>query len=73
VNWMREARCRWHDPEVFFAQHPADERTAVEVCRGCPVRLKCLSYALAHGLEFGVWGGLTEQQRRRLLRDRVAS
>jgi WhiB family transcriptional regulator, redox-sensing transcriptional regulator len=72
VEWVREARCKQHDPDVFFAQGAAEERLAVQVCRSCSVQEQCLAYALTSGIEFGVWGGLTENQRRQLIRDRVA-
>jgi WhiB family redox-sensing transcriptional regulator len=69
ATWMREAACGGADPDLFF---PADSRSlareAKEVCAGCPVRPECLEYSLAAAEEFGVWGGLTEKERRNALR-----
>ncbi|MBW3578426.1 MAG: WhiB family transcriptional regulator [Actinobacteria bacterium] len=65
---MVRARCRDIDPEVFFFRGAKQSRRALRVCERCCVRQECLSYAIAHQIEFGVWGGLTERQRRRLLR-----
>jgi len=75
MNWDDQAACQSVDPELFF---PAGQDTpsqdgvnaAVRVCRGCPVRLQCLEFALETRLEYGVWGGLTEQERRSLRRSR---
>ena len=69
-NWIREAACATADPDLFFpedSRSPATE--AKEFCARCPVRPECLEYSLA-AEEFGVWGGLTEKERRNLLRAR---
>lgn len=63
-NWRAEAECAKHDPETFFL----DPEMARAVCRPCPVRQTCLDYALEHDLRFGVWGGLTEDERARMRR-----
>jgi WhiB family redox-sensing transcriptional regulator len=69
ATWMREAACAGADPDLFF---PADSRSpaheAKELCAWCPVRPQCLEYSLAAAEEFGVWGGLTEKERRNRLR-----
>lgn len=64
MDWTEEARCRDRDPDEFFRRGAAQSRGAIRVCRGCPVKDDCLSYAVEHGVDFGVWGGLTERQRR---------
>ena len=56
------------DPDLFFPERGASTREAKEVCRGCVVRLDCLEYALVNGEKFGIWGGLSERERRRLRR-----
>ena len=61
-------RCR---PRPFFPERGASTREAKEVCRGCVVRGECLEYALANGEKFGIWGGLSERERRRLRRQRA--
>lgn len=71
--WMRRARCRGLDPEQFFVRTTAQSKTAVNVCQGCPVKSHCLQYALDHDIDFGIWGGLTARQRRRLARTSQAT
>jgi WhiB family redox-sensing transcriptional regulator len=68
-NWRRDARCRRGDPNELFVTG-ARQREARVVCRVCPVRTECLAHALDHRIEFGVWGGMTERERRALLRRR---
>ena len=67
--WVARAACRSGDPERLFVRGAA-QREAATICRGCPVALECLADALDHRVEFGVWGGLTERERRAVLRDR---
>lgn len=68
-NWTAQAACRGTDPDALFVQGAAQNR-AKAVCFGCPVRAECLADALDNRIEFGVWGGLTERERRALLRRR---
>jgi WhiB family redox-sensing transcriptional regulator len=70
-NWQDEANCLGVDPDLFFPERGASTREAKEVCRGCVVRLDCLEYALVNGEKFGIWGGLSERERRRLRRQRA--
>ncbi|MDP9023155.1 MAG: WhiB family transcriptional regulator, partial [Actinomycetota bacterium] len=63
TQWMVRARCRDIDPEVFFVRGAKQSRRALRICERCCVRQECLSYAIGHEIEFGVWGGLTERQR----------
>ncbi|MFN8021828.1 MAG: WhiB family transcriptional regulator [Acidimicrobiales bacterium] len=70
-NWQDEANCLGVDPDLFFPERGASTREAKEVCRGCVVRLECLEYALTNGEKFGIWGGLSERERRRLRRQRA--
>lgn len=65
--WIEEAACREVDPELFYI--PGAERAAQAICRGCDVSDSCLSYALARDEPYGVWGGMTDRQRRKLLRE----
>ena len=72
-DWRDDAACREADPELFFPDRDirsarAQLKTARLICRGCPVSATCLSWALASGQEAGIWGGLTEDERRRLHR-----
>jgi WhiB family redox-sensing transcriptional regulator len=66
ANWQDQANCLGVDPDLFFPERGASTREAKEVCRGCVVRLDCLEYALVNGEKFGIWGGLSERERRRL-------
>jgi WhiB family transcriptional regulator, redox-sensing transcriptional regulator len=68
-DWRRRAACRDGDPDRLFVRGAA-QREAKLVCFGCPVRIQCLAEALDHRIEFGVWGGMTERERRALLRRR---
>lgn len=67
-GWMRDGLCVHADPDVFFPAKGGSARAAKAVCAGCPVRADCLGYALANGERFGVWGGLSPQERRELRR-----
>ena len=69
MDWSKDARCRTADPDELFVQGAAQNR-AKAVCMGCPVRTECLADALDNRVEFGVWGGMTERERRALLRRR---
>lgn len=72
-DWSEAANCRGVDPETFFVSGAVDNRAAIRVCGGCPVQEPCLQYALAEEIDHGVWGGLTERQRRSLQRQRYAA
>ena len=65
--WVSKARCRASDPDELFARGAAQRKAAV-ICRHCPVILECAADALDNHVEFGVWGGMTERQRRALLK-----
>jgi WhiB family redox-sensing transcriptional regulator len=69
IDWVARAACRKGDPDALFVQGAAQNRAKL-VCMGCPVRTECLADALDHKVEFGVWGGMTERERRALLRRR---
>ncbi len=69
--WQNKANCLGVDPELFFPERGASTREAKEVCRGCVVRTDCLEYALANGEKFGIWGGLSERERRKVRRSRA--
>ncbi len=68
-DWTTDAACRGSDPDTLFVQGAAQNR-AKAVCLGCSVRTECLADALDNRVEFGVWGGMTERERRALLRRR---
>jgi len=62
--WAAFAVCRDSDPDGFFPVTPEGERAAIRVCQGCPVQQDCLGFAIEARIRFGVWGGMTEKQRR---------
>ena len=70
-EWQERALCSQTDPEAFFPEKGGSTREAKKICVGCEVRAECLSYALANDERFGIWGGLSERERRRLRRQRA--
>ena len=68
-DWAAQAACRTTDPDTLFVQGAAQNRVKA-ICLGCTVRTECLADALDNNVEFGVWGGMTERERRALLRRR---
>ena len=70
VIWRSLGACRGLDPELFFPETEDQADVAKTVCQGCDVRISCLEHALASREKVGVWGGSTERERRRLIRQR---
>lgn len=66
--WMEHAKCLDADPEAFFPEKGGSTREAKRICTSCAVREECLEYALANDERFGIWGGMSERERRRLKR-----
>ncbi|MDN5791377.1 MAG: WhiB family transcriptional regulator [Micrococcales bacterium] len=71
LSWQDHSLCAQTDPEAFFPEKGGSTRDAKKVCVECPVRQECLEYALANDERFGIWGGLSERERRRLKRRAV--
>ena len=67
-SWQERSLCAQTDPEAFFPEKGGSTREAKKICVGCEVKAECLEYALAHDERFGIWGGLSERERRRLKR-----
>lgn len=67
------AACRGCDPNLFFPEHGGPTDDAKAVCMSCPVRVECLEFALQNVEKFGIWGGISERERRRLRRERGIS
>jgi WhiB family redox-sensing transcriptional regulator len=67
-DWTTRAKCRGMEDGLF--PEAADQKRARQICAGCPVRFECLAEALDNRIEWGVWGGMTERERRLLLRQR---
>ena len=67
-EWQDQALCAQTDPEAFFPEKGGSTREAKRICQACAVRDECLEYALEHDERFGIWGGLSDRERRRLKR-----
>lgn len=66
LAWQDDALCAQTDPEAFFPEKGGSTREAKKVCASCDVKAECLEYALANDERFGIWGGLSERERRRI-------
>jgi len=71
LAWQSRALCAQTDPEAFFPEKGGSTREAKRVCAKCEVRAECLGYALDKDERFGIWGGMSERDRRRLRRQAV--
>lgn len=72
-EWISRGLCAQTDPEVFYPMKGGSSRAAKETCLACEVRLQCLDYALDNEERFGIWGGLSDVERRRMRRHRVGA
>ncbi|HEY5650735.1 MAG TPA: WhiB family transcriptional regulator [Acidimicrobiia bacterium] len=73
LSWQDYANCRGADADLFFPERGASTRRAKSICSACDVRMDCLEYALINGEKFGIWGGMSERERRRVRRERMIS
>ncbi|MBV8560432.1 MAG: WhiB family transcriptional regulator [Acidimicrobiia bacterium] len=73
LSWRRKGACRGLDPAIFYPASEEDAEESKAVCATCPVREPCLEWALANREHDGVWGGATERERRRMIRQRRKS
>ena len=71
LGWQERALCAQTDPEAFFPEKGGSTREAKKVCLTCEVRNDCLEYALMNDERFGIWGGLSERERRKLKKKAV--
>ena len=69
-KWMVDASCAGVNPDLFFPERGESTREAKAVCDGCPVRRHCLEYAVQNVEKFGIWGKMSERERRKVRRDR---
>lgn len=69
-DWQEFAQCRGRDPEIFYPQRGVPTASAKALCRECPVKVECLEHALVNEERFGIWGGLSERERKKLHRER---
>jgi WhiB family redox-sensing transcriptional regulator len=66
LAWQSDSLCAQTDPEAFFPEKGGSTRDAKKICATCEVKAQCLEYALANDERFGIWGGLSERERRKL-------
>jgi WhiB family transcriptional regulator, redox-sensing transcriptional regulator len=66
LAWQSDSLCAQTDPEAFFPEKGGSTRDAKKICGSCEVRMHCLEYALENDERFGIWGGLSERERRKL-------
>ncbi|MFM7263431.1 MAG: WhiB family transcriptional regulator [Acidimicrobiales bacterium] len=69
-TWRNRGACNGLDPSIFFPESDDDSDEAKSICSECPVRISCLEHALSVREKDGVWGGTTEKERRRIIRQR---
>lgn len=73
AEWMVDANCLCLDTDLFFPARGQDTRFAKSICRACDVQVECLAYALNNGEHHGIWGGMSERDRRRIRRTRAVN
>jgi WhiB family transcriptional regulator, redox-sensing transcriptional regulator len=70
LAWQDGANCTGANADLFFPERGASTRAAKAICRECQVRVECLEFAITTGEKFGIWGGMSERERRKVRRDR---
>ena len=70
LEWQDGANCTGANANLFFPERGASTRTAKGICRACNVRADCLEFAITTGEKFGIWGGMSERERRRVRKER---
>ncbi len=70
LKWQNGASCTGANANLFFPQRGASTREAKSICRECSVRPECLEFAISTGEKFGIWGGMSERERRRVRKER---
>ncbi|MGQ0849501.1 MAG: WhiB family transcriptional regulator [Actinomycetota bacterium] len=73
LSWQDYANCRGADADLFFPERGASTRKAKAICQACDVKGECLDFAIVNGEKFGIWGGLSERERRRVRRQRIVA
>jgi len=71
VGWREYANCLGANEDLFFPDRGASTRAAKQICAECQVRVDCLEYAVTQGEKFGIWGGLSERERRKIRKRRA--
>ena len=70
LSWQDGANCKGANADLFFPERGASTRTAKSICRECVVRADCLEFAISTGEKFGIWGGMSERERRKVRKER---
>jgi len=73
LSWQDWANCRGADPDLFFSERGASTRPAKAICKECHVREECLEYAIVSNEKFGIWGMMSERERRRIRSERYSA
>ncbi len=71
LSWQDYSNCRGADADLFFPERGASTRKAKAICGACEVRVDCLEFAIVQSEKFGIWGGLSERERRRIRKERA--
>ena len=71
LGWQDYANCRGADADLFFPERGASTRKAKSICAVCQVRVDCLEFAVVNSEKFGIWGGLSERERRKIRKQRA--
>ncbi len=71
LSWQDYGSCRGADADLFFPERGASTRKAKAICNECDVKEPCLEFAIVTGEKFGIWGGMSERERRRVRRERI--
>jgi WhiB family redox-sensing transcriptional regulator len=70
LHWQEFALCAQTDPDIFFPEKGGSTAPATSVCSACAVQSECLEYAISHDIRHGIWGGMSDNDRRRISRER---
>ncbi len=70
LSWMEDALCAQTDPDIFYPEKGGSTAPATSVCNGCSVRSECLEYAVTNDIRHGIWGGTSDNDRKRMSRER---
>lgn len=72
-NWMEDALCAQTDPDIFYPEKGGSTAPATSICKNCSVRAQCLEYAVSNDIRHGIWGGTSDNDRKRMARERKAA
>lgn len=70
IHWQESALCAQTDPDIFFPEKGGSTAPATSICSQCEVRAECLEYAISNDIRHGIWGGMSDNDRRRISRER---